>query len=97
MILRYDHLACKVLRVVEGLILVSVLNEFLVHVLVSQLYPKQEHKQGTTINHGKCSNNMMHYMNDMRDMICDAYACSGRKMTNMAVTWQTKHATGKMR
>ena len=35
------HLACKVLRVVESLILVSVLNRFLVHVLISRLYPKQ--------------------------------------------------------
>ena len=52
---------------------------------------------GTTINHGKCTGNMMQNMNDMQDMICDAYACSGRKMMNMAVTWQTKHATGKMR
>ena len=52
---------------------------------------------GTTINHGKCTSNMMHYMNDMQDMTCDAYACSGREMMNKAVTWQTKHATGKMR
>ena len=37
---------------------------------------------------------MMQYMNDMQDMICDAYACSGRKRMNKAVTWQTKHATG---
>ena len=42
---RYDHLACKVLKVVEGWILVSVLNRFLVHELVSRLYQKQEHKQ----------------------------------------------------
>ena len=42
---RGGHLACKVLRVVESLILVSVLNRFLVHELVSRLYPKQEHKQ----------------------------------------------------
>ena len=40
---------------------------------------------------------MMQNMNDMQDMICDAYACSGRKKMNKAVTWQTKHATGKMR
>ena len=45
----------------------------------------------------QCTSNMMQYMNDMQDMICDAYACSGRKMMNKAVTWQTKHATGKMR
>ena len=32
----------------------------------------------------------MQYMNDMQDMICDAYACSGRKMMNKAVTWQSK-------
>ena len=42
---RGGHLACKVLRVVESLILVSVLNRFLVHELVSRLYPRQEHKQ----------------------------------------------------
>ena len=47
---RGGHLACKVLRVVEGLILASVLNRFLVHILVSWLYPKQEHKQR---NHNK--------------------------------------------
>ena len=52
---------------------------------------------GTTINYEKCTSNMMQNMYDMRDMICDAYACSGRKMMNMAVAWQTKHATGKMR
>ena len=34
-----------VLRVVESLILVSVLNRFLVHELVSRLYPQQEYKQ----------------------------------------------------
>ena len=42
---RGGDLACKVLRVVETLILVSVLNRFLIHELVSRLYPKQEHKQ----------------------------------------------------
>ena len=94
---RGGHLACKVLRVVESLILVSVLNRFLVHELVSRLYPHQDTSNGTTINHEKCTSNMMQNMYDMRDMICDAYACSGRKMMNMAVTWQTKHATGKMR
>ena len=44
---RGGHLACKVLRVVESLILVSVLNRFFVHVLVTWLYPKQYHKQRT--------------------------------------------------
>ena len=34
---------------------------------------------GTTINHGKCTSNMMQHMHDMRDVICDAYACSERK------------------
>ena len=52
---------------------------------------------GTTINNEECASNMMQNMYDMQDMICDAYACSGRKMMNMEVTWQTKHATGKMR
>ena len=94
---RGGHLACKVLRVVESLILVSVLNRFLVHELVSRLYPQQEHKQRNHNQSRECTSNMMQYMNDMQDMICDAYACSGRKMMNKAVTWQTKHATGKMR
>ena len=85
-ILRGGHLACKVLRVVESLILVSVLNRFLFHELLSRLYPTQEHKHGATINHEKCTSNMMQNMYDMRDMICDAYACSERKMMNMAVT-----------
>ena len=90
---RGGHLACKILRVVESLILVSVLDRFLVHELVSRLYPKQEHKKWNTINHGA-----KHKQHDaIHGMICDVYACSGRKMMNMAVTWQTKYATGKMR
>ena len=44
-ILRGGHLACKILRVVESLILVSVLDRFLVHELVSWLYPRQKHKK----------------------------------------------------
>ena len=52
---------------------------------------------GTTINNEKYASNMMQNMYDMQDMICDAYACSRRKKMNMEVTWQTKHATGKMR
>ena len=50
---RGGHLACKVPRVVESLILVSVLNRFLVHELVSRLYPqqyKQTEPQSITIN-----------------------------------------------
>ena len=69
------HLACKILRVVESLILVSVLNGFLDHVFVSRLYPKQEHKkrkkQSTTV---QCASNMMQTWYAMRDAICDAYA-----------------------
>ena len=42
---RGGHLAYKVLRVVESLILVSVLDRFLVHELVSRIYPRQEYKQ----------------------------------------------------
>ena len=61
---RGGHLACKVLRVVEGLILISVLNKFLVHVLVSRLYPKQEHKQRNTINHGA-----MHKQHDAKQVM----------------------------
>ena len=94
---RGGHLACKVLRVVESLILVSVLNSS----SFTNSSPGSTHSKntsnGTTINHGKGTSNMMQNMYDMQDMIYDAYACSGRKMMNMAVTWQTKHATGKMR
>ena len=39
------HLACKILRVVESLILVSVHDRFLVHELVSRHYSRKEHKQ----------------------------------------------------
>ena len=60
-------LPARFLRVIEGWILVSVLNMFLMHVLVSRLYPKQEHKQGTTINHGG-----MHKHHDaIHVMICE--------------------------
>ena len=59
----YSHLACKVLRVDVSLILVNVFNGFLDHVLVSWLYPKQEHKQrekqSTTV---QCTSNMMQNM-----------------------------------
>ena len=76
----YGHLACKVLRVVEGLILVRVLNRFLMHVLVSWLYPKQEHKQR---NHNKSRCNAQttwcKTWHDMQDVIYNAYACFGRK------------------
>ena len=40
-----DYLACKVLRVVESLLLVNVLDRFLINELVSRLYPKQEDKK----------------------------------------------------
>ena len=50
---------------------------------------------GTTINHEKCTSNMMQNMYDMQDMICDAYACSGRKndkhgsnLANQACHWK---------
>ena len=42
---RGGHLACKILRVVESLILVIVLDRFLVHELVSRLYPNKTNKQ----------------------------------------------------
>ena len=42
---RGGHLACKILRVVESLILVSVLDRFIVHELVSQLYQNKTNKQ----------------------------------------------------
>ena len=79
------------------MILVSKLNGLLVSELVSPLYPNKNTANGTTINHEKCTSNMMQNMYDMQDMMCDAYACSGRKKMNKAVTWQTKHATGKMK
>ena len=60
---RGGHLACKVLRVVEILILVSVLNRFLIHELVSRIYPKQEHKQkGQQSITVQCTSNMMQNM-----------------------------------
>ena len=94
---RGGRLACKVLRVVESLILVSVLNRFLVHELVSQLYPNKNISNRTTIIHGKSTSNMTQNMYDMRDVVCDAYACSRRKRMSKAVTWKTKYATGNMR
>ena len=63
---RGGHLACKVLKVVESLILVSVLNRFLVHELVSRLYPRQEHKQW---NH-----NQSREMHNQHDAIHERYA-----------------------
>ena len=64
---RGGHLACKILRVVESLILVNVLDRFLVHELVSWLYPKQEHKQR---NHNQSRE--MHKQHDaIHDMICE--------------------------
>ena len=49
---------------------------------------------GTTINSEKCASNMMQNMYDMQDMICDAYACSGKKdeqgsnLENQACHWK---------
>ena len=50
---------------------------------------------GTTINHEKCTSNMMQYMNDMQDMICAAYASSGihndeqgSNLANQACHWK---------
>ena len=56
------HLACKVLRVDESLLLVIVLNRFLVHEFVSWLYPKQEQateQQSITV---QCTSNMLQDM-----------------------------------
>ena len=61
---RGGHLACKILRVVESLILVSVLDRFLVHELVSWLYPNKNTSNGTTINHGA-----MHKQHDARHVM----------------------------
>ena len=72
---RGGHLACKILRVVEGLILVSVLNRFLVHVLVSRLYPKQDHKQRNHNKHPTHEHGMicgMRYAMHMHDWIGNA-------------------------
>ena len=87
---RGGHLACKILRVVESLILVSVLNSFLVHELVSWPYPRQEHKQQTTINHEKCTSNMMQNMYDMR-CICVLRKENdeqGSNLANQACHWK---------
>ena len=83
---RGGHLACKVLRVVERLILVSILNRFLVHELVSRIYPKQEHKQRTN-NQSRCNaqGTWCNTWHDMRDVICNAYAGSGRKNNEQGV------------
>ena len=49
---------------------------------------------GTTINHGKCTSNMMQYMHGMWDVKCNAYACSGRKdeqginLANQVFRWK---------
>ena len=99
---RGGHLACKILRVVESLILVSVLNRFLVHELVSRLYKTRAQTNGTTINNEKCTSNMMQNMYDMEDMICGMRcgmqnARYDRKCMNLASTWKTKCATGNMR
>ena len=95
MISRGGHLACKVLRVVESLILVSVLNRFLVHELVSQLYPKQEHKQR---NHNQSRE--MHKQHDAKhvwyaryDMRCICVLRKendehGSNLTNQACHWK---------
>ena len=86
----------KVLRVVESLLLVCVLNRFLVHVLVSQLYPKQEHKQKDH-NKSRCNAQATwcNTCHDMRDVICNAYVCSGKKkdeqginLANQACRWK---------
>ena len=98
MISRGGHLASKVLRVVESLILVSVLDRFLVHELIFWLYPRQEDKQTEPQSiMGKCTNNMMQYMNDMRDVICNANACFRRTRMIKESTWQTNGTAGKMR
>ena len=49
---RGGHLACKILRVDVSLILVSILNRFLDHELVSRLYQSKNTSKGPTINHG---------------------------------------------
>ena len=98
MISRGGHLACKILRVVESLILVSVLKGYLEHELVSRLYPKQEHKQretqSTTV---QCASNMMQNMAWYArcDMQC---ICVLRKeRIDQGINCQTKCAAGKMR
>ena len=73
---RGGHLACKVLRVVESLILVSVLDRFLVHELVSRLYPTRQ--QATRIQSTTCKTKQYDEMK-----ICYAGCDAGCKMQDM--------------
>ena len=50
-----------------------------------------------TINHVQSSNNMMQTWDAMWDAICDAYARFDKEWKNLASTWKSKCATGKMR
>ena len=50
-----------------------------------------------TINHVQGSNNMMQGWYAMRDAMRDAYARFDKECMNMASTWESKCATGKMR
>ena len=71
---RGGHLACKVLRVIESLILESKLNGLsLANSSPSSTQERQTNNKDT-INHVQSSNNMMQTWYAMRDAICDAYA-----------------------
>ena len=74
---RGGHLACKVLRVFESLILVSVLNGLLVSELVSRLYPNKTNKQ---TEHNQLHAKLKQY--DAR-MVCYAGCDAGCKMQDM--------------
>ena len=50
-----------------------------------------------TINHVQVSNNMMQRWYAMRDAMRDAYARFDKGCMNLASTWKSKCATGKMR
>ena len=50
-----------------------------------------------TINHVQNSNNMMQRWYAMRDAMRDAYARCDKECMNLASTWESKCATGKMR
>ena len=87
----YGHLACNVLRVVESLILISVLHRFLIHVLVSWLYPKQEHKQWN--NNQSWYNAQATWCNTWHDMQCICVLWKGKdeqgiNLANQACRWK---------
>ena len=92
---RGGHLACKVLRVVESLILVSVLNRFLIHKLVSWLYPnkntsKRNHNQSREMHKQHDAKHVWYARYDMR-CICVLRKENdeqGSNLANQACHWK---------